>query len=78
MTAGDLKLAMECIGALGLCDTSHSAPLDTNWDDVTGNTGGAKHTLLEAIKWPRMQWRAFEALGLQPPGGCCSTARQGA
>ncbi len=66
---GDLKLAMEYIGMLGLCNALHSATSDTNWDDVTGNAGGPKRMLLKAIEWPRTQWQAFKALGLQPPGG---------
>jgi hypothetical protein len=31
--------------------------------------GGAKRVLRKAIEWPCMQRRAFEALGLRPPGG---------
>ncbi len=37
---GNLKSAMECIGASCLCDASLSAPPDTKWDDVTGDAGG--------------------------------------
>jgi hypothetical protein len=78
ITKGDLKSAMEYIGALCLCNVSLSAPPDTRWDNVTGSARGAKRTLHEAIVWLHMQRRAFEVLGgCNPPGGCCSTARQG-
>jgi SpoVK/Ycf46/Vps4 family AAA+-type ATPase len=78
VTVGDLKLAIEFIGTSCLCNMSFSAPPDTKWDEVTSNTRGAKHMLREAIELPCMQRRAFEALGLQPPGGCCSMALRGA
>ncbi len=55
---------MKYIGVSGLCNALHLAPPDTNWDDITGNAGGAKCALLERIKWPRTQWRAFKELGL--------------
>jgi SpoVK/Ycf46/Vps4 family AAA+-type ATPase len=69
MTTEDLKLAMEYIGALCLCNASLLAPPDTKWDDITRNAGGAKRALREVIEWPCTQRQAFEALGLQPPRG---------
>ena len=69
ITAGDLRSAMEHVGASCLRDASISAPPDTKWDDVAGDAGGAKRALREAIEWPRTRRGAFEALGLRPPRG---------
>jgi hypothetical protein len=49
ITAGDLKLAMEYVGRLCLSNTLLLTPPDTKWNNVAGNTGGAKHTLCKAI-----------------------------
>ncbi len=62
-------MAMEYIDVLCLCDVSLSAPLDTKWDNITGNARGAKRALCKAIEWPCTQGRTFKALGLQPPRG---------
>ena len=69
ITASALSSAMNHVRASCLRDTLRSAPPKTTWDDIAGDTGGAKQKLREAIEWPRTRKAAFTALGLSPPRG---------
>lgn len=76
-----LNEARHLVGASALRDAMLGAPPKITWDDISGDPGGAKTALRQAIEWPRLKAREFNLLGLQPcrgillhgPPGCAKT-----
>ena len=76
-----LEESRHLVGASALRDASLAAPPKITWDDISGDPGGAKTALRQAIEWPRLKAREFAILGIQPcrgillhgPPGCAKT-----
>jgi SpoVK/Ycf46/Vps4 family AAA+-type ATPase len=81
ITYSHLEEARHIVGASALRDASLAAPPKITWDDISGDPGGAKTALRQAIEWPRLKAREFAFLGIQPcrgillhgPPGCAKT-----
>ena len=69
LTTDTLKFAMKDVGASALRISAINSPPSTRWEDISGDAGGAKTALRQAVEWPRLKEKDFARLGLKPPRG---------